>query len=451
MKTILLAVLMAAPAFAGSVMIPIQGRLTDSAGLAIDGEIAISFLLLSNDQSELFAEQQDVLVSDGLFTVYLGRDNDLASSVFKNNSNISLNVSVAGEAMGAFPLGVAAYAAAAMHAEDADTLGGRSAADFSQSGHSHASDFTVEGGLALNGTVFSIADQGVTFAKIAPCDSGQVLKYGGNGWACGADDQRAVITASGGLTRSGNIIQIASSGVTAAHLRNDSVGHTEIASGAVRADEIANDAVGHGEIANNAVRSAEIANDAVGHTEIASGAVRAAELANDAVDSTKIADNAVRTAHIRDGDVVASKIATNSITQAHLAAASVAASKVAVNAVALSKIDSAACVQNSLIHRGANGWECSAESTSRSQNGTTRLSSGIILKWGMQNSTWDTAQTFSYPERFPSFTLMVQITRKQSGVREVLVPNAWTRDGFTVDRHDDFTGTKPFSYFAIGY
>jgi hypothetical protein len=451
MKTILLSVLMAAPAFAGSVMIPIQGRLTDRAGIAIDGEIAISFLLLSNDQSELFAEQQDVLVSDGLFTVYLGRDNDLDSSVFKNNSGVSLNVSVAGEAMGAFPLGVAAYAAAAMHAEDADTLGGRSAAEFSESGHTHASDFTVEGGLALNGTVFSIADRGVAFSKIAPCESGQILKYGGDGWACGADDQRAVITASGGITRSGNNLQIANNGVTAAHLRNDSVGHTEIASGAVRADEIANDAVGHGEIANNAVRSAEIANDAVGHTEIVSGAVRAAELANDAVGSTKIADNAVRTAHIQNGDVTASKIATNSITQAHLAAASVAASEIALNAVALSKIDSGACAASSQIRRGANGWECSAESTSKLTRGTTRLPSGIILKWGTEDSTWDSAQTFDYPVSFPSSTLMVQITRKQAGVREVLAVSEWTRTGFSVDRHNDFDGTKPFSYFAIGY
>jgi hypothetical protein len=113
------------------------------------------------------------------------------------------------------------------------------------------------------------------------CTNGQILKYGGNGWACSADtDTNTTYSAGSGLARSGTTFSIASSGVTATHLASNSVGASEMLDNAIGLAEMQNDSVGAAELRSNSVGAAEMVDGAIGAAELADGAVSNAAVSN---------------------------------------------------------------------------------------------------------------------------------------------------------------------------
>lgn len=121
----------------------------------------------------------------------------------------------------------------------------------------------------------------------------------------------ADITAGAGLQRVGNVISVATGGITDAMHAADSI----------TAASIAANAIGASELADNAVDTAAIAAGAVTDTKIAADTITAASIAANAIGSSELADSAVDTAAIQDGAVTSAKIADGTITDTDVAAA----------------------------------------------------------------------------------------------------------------------------------
>lgn len=81
----------AAPAF-----IPIQGVLTDSAGIPVDGTVSVTFSLYyaAMGGATLWKETQDITVENGVFAVYLGFVSPLSADFIKENSSLWLAIRV---------------------------------------------------------------------------------------------------------------------------------------------------------------------------------------------------------------------------------------------------------------------------------------------------------------------------------------------------------------------
>lgn len=80
-----------APAF-----IPLQGLLTDDEGTPVSENVTALFSLYDNEIAEtaLWYETQNVVVDDGLFTVYLGETEVLDLSMFRDHSDLWLGITV---------------------------------------------------------------------------------------------------------------------------------------------------------------------------------------------------------------------------------------------------------------------------------------------------------------------------------------------------------------------
>ena len=121
---------------AQNVLLPVQGLLTDSDDLGVNGSKTLQFELVSGDGAAVWNSSVTAELTGGLFTVYLGQETELAADLFAANTGLSLKLSIDGSPLGAWPLGVAPYAAAAAFAAtagDAETLGGATADSFASS------------------------------------------------------------------------------------------------------------------------------------------------------------------------------------------------------------------------------------------------------------------------------------------------------------------------------
>lgn len=153
--------------------VPIQGYLTDPAGVPIDGDVAMVISLYTQAEdvvgdpaNEPFhSEQQTVTVSDGLFTAFLGDTNALDVTAFgeKPRGIVFLGIAVGGEPelRPRLQLGTAPFAGFAQTCGDALTLGGQPAAAFALAGQAQSEGTTVSAPPPTKGAVTSEKDQTV--------------------------------------------------------------------------------------------------------------------------------------------------------------------------------------------------------------------------------------------------------------------------------------------------
>ena len=270
-------VLGAAPGDAAAVptQVSFAGRLVDADG-PVDGTVELGFRLFSGSSQVWSEDHPSVTATDGLVFAALGSVNPLDADLFAGGA-LSLEIAVDGQVLGPrLDLLSVPYAMRAGAADTADRLGTLAPADVALASHDHAGAY-----LPLGATLTCPGTQKVTGLDGA---SGQPI--------CGADLSTSY-TAGAGLALAGTVFSVATGGITAAHLATDSVGTAEIDA----------DSVGVAEIATNAVGAAEIVTDAVGPAEIATGAVGSAEISTDAVGSSEIAANAVGPTELEGAEI----------------------------------------------------------------------------------------------------------------------------------------------------
>jgi len=84
-----------------------------------------------------------------------------------------------------------------------------------------------------------------------------------------------------------------------------------------------------------------------------------------------------------------------------------------------------------------------------SEDGAANLPGGLQIRWGVESSTSDGTESFSFASAFSNacFIVQVQFEEDQRGTK--IVSKSTT--GFTIDRDNNIDGIKVFNYFAIGW
>ena len=306
-----LSLLVAGAAHAVPDVVSYAARVENDAGL-FSGTVSATFQLFAarTGGTELWSENAASIVVIGGDLVHdLGSIEPLDDTVLAGD-DLFLQVTINGDvlepraAIRAVPFALLAknaeVAARAVVADSADRLGGQSPSSF---------QFTAgaNGGLALAGTAFSIAPNGVTADRIA------------------------------------------AAAVSLAKMAANSVDGSKIVDGAVSLAKMAANSVDGSKIVDGAVSLAKLASNSVDSSKIVDGVVSLVKLASNSVDSSKIVDGSVANADIQGGAITSVKLATGavgstqifdlSVGNADLASNAVSSTKIASNAVTADKIN----------------------------------------------------------------------------------------------------------------
>jgi hypothetical protein len=138
-------------------------------------------------------------------------------------------------------------------------------------------------------------------------------------------------------TLTGTLI-LPSGSVLAENMARDSVETDSISNSSVTAEKLANDSVGTANILNDAVTTDKIADDAITPAQLANEAVESAAIKDLSVTETKIADDAVTSAKIAIDAVTENSILNSAVSAPKIAEAAVTEVKIANNAVTVNKI-----------------------------------------------------------------------------------------------------------------
>ena len=113
--------------------VPLQGYLTNTAGMPVDGDVDITLALydVATGGTAVHTETQTITVSAGEMTAYIGDGAALDLTLFRDSAALYLGIAVGADPeMSPRPaLGTVPFAAYAEYAGDANSLRGRSPAD----------------------------------------------------------------------------------------------------------------------------------------------------------------------------------------------------------------------------------------------------------------------------------------------------------------------------------
>lgn len=175
--------------------IPLQGVLTDPGGYPIVGTVKVHFALYESQSAEqaLWSETQELTLSDGLFTAYLGADTAIDLALFADHGEMWLGITVEDDPeMTRIALGSAPYAAFAEHCGTVpehehsaeDFVGGipeEALPDTVVSGNQECPEGQVLGGFEVDGTIICVDDKNTEYngedfvQSNQECPKGKVL------------------------------------------------------------------------------------------------------------------------------------------------------------------------------------------------------------------------------------------------------------------------------------
>lgn len=205
-STLLVAALAARAAHADApAVLPVQGYLTSSAGVPVDGatDVTISFYVSDTATTALYSETQSLLVDKGYFTAYVGDVNTLDLALFRDHAQVFVGIKVGTDPeMSPRPqLGAVPFAAAAQFAPWAGLTGvPPDLLDGDQTGPT----YTAGTGISITGTTIS-ADTAALQARVTgACPAGQHMNaVNADGTVACTADADTRYTASGGVTLTG--------------------------------------------------------------------------------------------------------------------------------------------------------------------------------------------------------------------------------------------------------
>jgi hypothetical protein len=322
---------------------PVQAFLTDSQGVPVDGSVELEFNIYdaSTNGAVLYSETQTVQADAGALTAYLGETAELDLSIFSDNQELFLGVTIDGgeELRPLQRLATVPYAARAQSAATADsaaTLDGRPASDFEPTNYTAAAPLEVDANdeiriittcavdsvLKWSGSSWECTPDAQLTASgpveinnnqigLVTCPSGQILKSNGTTMACADDidtDTDTQYGAATGLSLSGgqfsvdySTTQARVSGVCDGTGGNDYIAQvladgtvvcgTDSDSGGDITAVSAGDGLAGG--TSSGAATLRVGAGGVNSSMIQSGAVTSSELAADAVTSAKIADGTI--------------------------------------------------------------------------------------------------------------------------------------------------------------
>lgn len=295
-----LSLLVAGTAQAVPDFVSYAARVENDAG-AFSGTVSATFQLFgtATGGAELWSENAASIVVIGGDLVHdLGSVEPLDDALIARD-DLFLQVTMNGDvlepraALRSVPFALRAknaqQAARAVAADSADRLGGQLPSSF---------QFTAgaNGGLALAGTAFSIAPNGVTADRIA------------------------------------------AAAVSLAKLAANSVDASKILDGAVTLAKLAANSVDGSKLVDSAVTLAKLAPLSVDGSKLIDGVVTLAKLAANSVDSSKIVDGSVAGADIQGSAITSAKIATGAVGTTQILDLSVGSADLANSAVTRNKI-----------------------------------------------------------------------------------------------------------------
>lgn len=191
-------------------LVPVQGQLTDSMGVPVDGTLPVAFRLYtaSTGGSLVFSEGQTLTFSDGRFTALLGETTALDLAIFRDET-VYLGVVVAGsELTPRIPIGTSPYAGYARWSESAATA---MSVDWSAianvpAGLSDGDDV----GAAYNASLPVVITGNTISLSSSGCAAGALWTWTGATWTC-AVPVTPSYTAGDGLTLVGGQFAVNSS------------------------------------------------------------------------------------------------------------------------------------------------------------------------------------------------------------------------------------------------
>lgn len=75
---------------------------------------------------------------------------------------------------------------------------------------------------------------------------------------------------------------------------------------------------------------------------------------------------------------------------------------------------------------------------------------GVVIKWGLENSTSDDDETFAFDTAFPNGCSCVVTQRKEENISRPLGVKSVSASNFVLNRNGSIDGTTPFYFIAIG-
>ena len=136
-------------------MMPINGFLTDTDGVVIDGPVDMTFSLYADPSSDdpFFSETLSITVDQGVFHEYIGSTEDLLTADLKDHPGAYVAVAIDSDSeMERWPLGDVPYAAVANYAHDAATVGGLGPDDLGAQGADQLAFDDSDAGLDASST-----------------------------------------------------------------------------------------------------------------------------------------------------------------------------------------------------------------------------------------------------------------------------------------------------------
>ncbi|MHA2301550.1 MAG: hypothetical protein ACXACD_11405 [Candidatus Thorarchaeota archaeon] len=191
------------------------------------------------------------------------------------------------------------------------------------------------------------------------------------------------ITVSGGLSRTGNEISIADSGVTTAKLNNGSVTSSKLSADAVQTNNVGNAQITQSKLANDCVGADQVIDGSIGTVALASASVTEAKIGSAQISTIKLQDACITNAKLGSAVVQTSNVGDAQITQSKLANDCVGANQIADAAINASAMFSAGVVDSDAL---ASASVTSAK-LSAGAVGTSALASTSVSTAKLQDSS----------------------------------------------------------------